>query len=433
MTKVKIYPSRVSGRLQAPSSKSYTHRAVVLASLAEGETRIIKPLRSRDTMASVDACRSLGASITEEREEWRVRGISNPQTPEDIIDVKNSGTTLRIATGISSLTPDGFVVLTGDESIRRRPMQPLLDSLNDLGVECWSSRRNGLPPIIVRGGSFMGGETRVKGDVSSQFITALLVATPKAQKDTVVRVFGEVVSDRYIEMTLHMLRHFEVEVECKGSREYFIPSRQAYTSKDVRVPGDFSSAALLLALGALTGSKVTVENLDFKMPQGDVKVIEILREMGGGLEVDADEGEATIHGGSLKGGFFNLKETPDLLPVVSVLGLKAEGKTVIDGVRHARFKESDRIAILAKELRKLGPMIEELEDGIAIEGSLSLKGCSMDAHGDHRLFMALCVAAASACEPCIVEGAESVDVSYPGFIQDIRNLGVGVEVVEDAG
>ena len=427
--RVRISPSHVSGRVSAPPSKSYTHRAVILASLAEGECNIINPLASRDTLASLNACKALGVQIELFSGLWRVSGTGQVYTPEDIINVENSGTTLRIITAVSALAPLGYTVLTGDESTRKRPMQPLLDALRRLGVECWSTVRDGTPPIIIQGGGIEGGETWIRGDVSSQFISALLISTPKAMEDTSVRVEGEVVSRPYIDATLYMLRQYKVKVENRGYKEYSIQGGQSFTPTDIKVVGDFSSAAMILGLGALTQSALTVDNLSFEAPQADSSIIRILEEMGATVKTSTIRGEVNVSGGSLNGGCFNLQESPDLLPIVAVLALRTRGKTVIRGVKHARYKETDRIANLARELPKFGVAVQELEDGLVIEGKDRLEGCNLECYGDHRLFMALCVAAAAASEPCTVEGAESVDVSYPGFIDDIRKLGVKVEVL----
>ena len=426
--KVRVFPSQVSGRISAPPSKSYTHRAVVLSSLAEGECKVINPLTSRDTIASLNACKALGVEIEALRGLWHVLGTGQIHLPTDVINVENSGTTLRLIAAVSALAPMGYTVLTGDESTRRRPMQPLLDALHRLGVDCWSTRGDGTPPIIVKGGGIKGGDTWIRGDISSQFISALLVSTPKALEDTSVRITGEVVSRPYIEATLYMLRQFQVEVENRNHREYFVPGGQVYTPTDIEVSGDFSSAAMILGLGALTQSSVTVDNLSFKAPQADAAIIQILEEMGAEVKASLG-GEVKVSGGSLNGGYFNLRESPDLLPILAVLAIRSKGKTIIRGVEHTRYKETDRIANLARELPKFGVAVQKLEDGLVIEGKNELDECQLDSYGDHRLFMALCIAAAAASKPCIVYGAESVDISYPDFIADIGKLGVKVEVL----
>jgi len=324
----------------------------------------------------------------------------------------------------------GYAVLTGDSSTRQRPMQPLLDSLQDLGAECWSTRGTGEPPVVVRGGTVNGGVTRIRGDISSQFISALLVAAPAFPQDTTVRVEGSVVSAPYVDMTLQVLERFGVTVKKQNLHEYLVPSQQEYQPCTFVIPGDFSSVALLLAVAALTGSELTVTGLDFGVTQGDSAILEILARMGSQVEVHSDEGWVTVRGDGLQGGEFDLSGNPDLLPVVAVLALKAEGETTIRGVKHARFKESDRIASLAAELPRFGVELEEREDGLTITGRKRWRGCEVDAHDDHRIFMALCAAAAGASEPCVVQGVESVDVSYPTFVEDLVRCGLRVGSID---
>ncbi len=430
MTSVKVFKSDLQGKVKAPPSKSYTHRAVVLSSLASGKSRVNNPLLARDTIATIKACQALGSSIDEKEDILNVEGNPSLKTPEDIINVENSGTSMRLITAISSLAPEGYSIITGDASIRSRPMQPLLSALWSLGVECYSSRQNGLPPILVKGGGIEGGETEIKGDISSQFISALLVAAPKARKRTSIRVYGKTVSRPYIDATLSAMRIFGGNVTHKNYRDYDIPPNQDYHSVDFDVPGDFSSASLLIASALLAGKSVRIENLNFSLPQADMRIIDILERIEADFSVDKAKGEISLSRGKiLKGGEFDLSDSPDLLPVLSIIALRARPKTIIKGVEHARFKETDRISILAKELKKFGANVQELQDGIVVEYCEEMKGCSLDAHGDHRLFMAFFAAAMASSEPCIIEGLESVDVSYPDFIKDIKSLGATMEGV----
>ncbi len=425
---VKVFPSDLHGKVKAPPSKSYTHRAVVLSSLASGRSRINKPLLARDTIATIKACQALGSLIDKKEDYLQIEGNPNLKTPDDVINVENSGTTMRLITAMASLAPEGYSIITGDDSIRSRPMQPLLSALLSLGVDCCSSRQNGLPPIIVRGGGIKGGEAEIRGDISSQFISALLISTPKAKNKTLIKVHGKTVSRPYIDATLSMMKIFGGTAIHKNYKEYVIPPKQDYHQSDFDVPGDFSSASLLIAFALLAGKKVTIENLNFSLPQADMRILDILENIEADFNVNRPKGEITLSGGKiLKGGEFDLSDSPDLLPVLSVIALKARPKIIIKGVEHARFKETDRISILAKELRKLGAKVQELRDGIVVEYCEKLKGCSLNPYGDHRLFMAFCAAAMASSEPCIIEGLESVDISYPDFIKDIRSLGAIIE------
>lgn len=411
----------INGRISAPSSKSYTHRALFLASLADGESIIEKPLFSRDTNATMNSCTAIGASITNCDRSIKVIG-TKPKLPVDVINVENSGTTLRFMASILTLTDKGFSVLTGDESIRRRPMQELLDALNKLGGNAFSARMNGCAPVIVQGGGLNGGYVEIRGDISSQFISSLLISTPKAENDTRIRVNG-FVSRPYIDATIVMVRQFDGKVYREGE-EFLIPARQRFKPVRIKVPGDFSSSSFIMAAVALLGGEVSIENLDTSMPQADSKIIEILHEMGVKVKKNEDCITISSDGSKLDGGRFDLRDAPDLLPVLSILGLRCKSRIEIINVQHARYKETDRISMLANELSKLGLKLKEMVDGIIIEPSEDLRPARLDAHNDHRLFMAFCIASPLFKSGCSISGVESLDVSYPNFLDDLEKIGL---------
>jgi 3-phosphoshikimate 1-carboxyvinyltransferase len=328
-------------------------------------------------------------------------------------------------TSILAATPKGHSVLTGDASIRRRPMQPLLDTLERLGVKAWSTRGNGCAPIVVEGGELDGGEAEMRGDVSSQFVSSILISSPLARGETDLRVKGAV-SRPYIEATLFLSRKFGIDLKRHGYERFVIPGRQKYEPQRFTVPGDFSSASFIVAATALVGGSVVIRGLDPSVPQGDAQIVEIASRMGlavrtarGSLHVSSDDGV-------LNGGTFNLSDTPDLLPVVSVLALKCSSSVKVVGVAHARFKETDRIAVIARELSKLGVSISESEDGLLIDPPRRLHSATLDAHDDHRMFMAFALASMLVPGGAPVIGVESLDVSYPGFLDDMKGLGARV-------
>ena len=421
----------LSGSVSVPPSKSYTHRAVLMASLAVSDkrgkgSRIRNPLLSRDTNATVDACAAMGAEMDGQEGVLTVKG-THPNVPDDVVNIENSGTTLRFMTSAFSLAPEGLAILTGDSSIRRRPMQPLLDTLGQLGVQAWSSRGNGCAPVVVKTGGMRGGKASIRGDVSSQFVSSLLISTPMAEIDTTLRV-ADAVSRPYIEMTLRLAEHFGVKVRTDGYSEFEVASGQEYRAADFSVPADFSSASFIVAAVAMVGGKVRIENLDSSLPQGDAHIIEIARLMG--AKVAEEKGALVIasDGDKLRGGTFDLGDTPDLLPVVAALALRCDSPVVIVGTAHARFKETDRIAIVAEELSKLGVDVKERDDGLQIRPQKGrLEAAPMDAHDDHRMFMAFSLASMLIPGGAPVVGAESLDVSYPTFLEDIRKLGAKVK------
>ena len=415
----------LEGAVSVPPSKSYTHRAVLMASLSEGRSKVSNPLSSRDTNATVDACAAIGAGIERGNGFIEITGTS-PKLPDNVVNAENSGTTLRFMTSTVSVSPAGYVVLTGDSSLRRRPMQPLLDALGQLGVEAWSSRGGGCAPIIVKTGGMRGGAASIRGDVSSQFISSLLISTPLAKSDTTLNV-ADAVSRPYIEMTMRLAALHGVKIGREGYRRFSVEAGQGYKSVDFNVPADFSSASFIMAATAVVGGKVKIENLDASLPQGDARITEILREMG--VKVSEGDHSLTVEsdGGPLEGGKFNLGDTPDLLPVVSALALKCRSPVEVVGTAHARFKETDRIAIVAKEISKIGVKVEEREEGLKISPVKKLKKARMDAHDDHRMFMAFALASLLIPGGTPVVGADSLDVSYPTFLEDIKRLGAKVE------
>ena len=316
-------------------------------------------------------------------------------------------------------------MLTGDASIRRRPMQPLLDTLAQLRVRAWSTKSNGCAPIIVEARGLAGGKAEMRGDVSSQFVSSILISSPLAEKETTLSVNGAV-SRPYIDATLYLSEKFGIEIDRTRYEHFVIPGSQSYAPHDFTVPGDFSSASFVVAATALLGGSVTIRGLDPAVPQGDSRILEIVKGMGVNVKSKTGSLQIQSDGGRLTGGAFTLGDTPDLLPVISVLALRCDSPVEITGVAHARFKETDRIAIMAKELAKLGVSIKERRDGLRIEPPKKLRSALLDAHDDHRMFMAFSLASMLLPEGVPVIGVESLDVSYPGFLEDMKRMGARV-------
>ena len=412
--------SVVSGEVYAPPSKSYTHRAILIAALGPGGT-VKRPLVSADTRATIAACEAFGAKITR-KDDIEIVGVSGkPQTPEDVINVLNSGTTMRFCSAVASLT-DG-AVLTGDSSIRSRPNGPLLSALNDLGVNAFSVRGNGKAPLVVHG-RMKGGLARLNGSVSSQFLSALLIACPLAEGDTKIVIEGELKSRPYAEITLDMLQEAGAHIEA-GKQEFEIEGGQSYNLKNYTIPGDFSSASYPLAAAAVTGGEVVVRGV-LPSRQGDSAIVDILRLMGAEISWDQVEGVLRIKGQELHGVDVDASLTPDLVPTIAVLGALAKGKTVVSNAEHVRHKETDRLHAMATELSKMGADIKEKPDGLEIVGG-ELHGCDVKGYDDHRIVMALAIAGMAAGKTRI-DTAECVDVSYPGFFHEMASMGANISV-----
>ncbi len=425
---LEVKPSRVEGTVRAPPSKSYTHRVFTVGMLTEGRTEMREPLLAGDTEATLTACEILGAKIERAREAYFIDGTGGVLKPRrDTIDAGNSGTTLRFFTAVSALSPSP-VTLTGDASLLRRPMGPLVKALRDLGVEVSCLGENDRPPVVVKGGGIRGGETELSGSVSSQFISALLISCPYAEKDVGVTVEGSLKSKPYVEMTLEVLRRSGAKIRANPNlTEFDIPGGQFLLPFKFKVPGDFSSAAFPLSAGALAG-RVRVRNLDLQLPQGDKRIADLLSELGS--EVRIGENWVEVEKGQLTGVDIDCSHNPDLVPVLAVLACVADGRTEIFGVEHLRYKESDRLAVLSHELSKMGARIRETDDGLIIQGVPELKGALLDPRGDHRMAMAFALAGLVARGKTLVRDIECVRISYPDFVQHLQKLGAEVTLHE---
>jgi 3-phosphoshikimate 1-carboxyvinyltransferase len=430
LVRILVTKSSINGIIRCPSSKSYSHRAIAIASLTGGKSTIKNPLFSRDTLATISACKALGVVTRQDNFVVHIKGRHSFTVPENVINAENSGTTIRLMTTMSALVKNGITVLTGDESLRKRPMQPLLDSLSKLGVQSYSTKFDGTPPLIVKGGGIKGGTTDVDGSVSSQFVSSLIISCVYAESTVEIRIKGEQVSKPYIESTLATMKAFGVTVHNEGFREYHLPSA-SYKATIFDVPGDLSSAALILTAGLLLGDELAITGINFCLPQADSDILDIIRTMDGRIKVNRQKGEVRVYGTEqLCGGEFDLSDTPDLLPVVSVLSLKARSPVKITGIGHARLKETDRVANIASQLTKLGATIKEGKNELLIIAPKNLKNASLESFNDHRLFMAFTIAA-MLTKKSTVAGVESVDVSYPNFIQDVMELGGHIKPTVD--
>ena len=418
MSDIVFRGGRAEGKVSPPPSKSHTHRAIIMSALSEGRCEVSSPLISFDTRATMDAVRAMGAVVTEREGSVTVE-CESLHAPDRTIDVMNSGTTMRLMTGISSLFSEK-VVLTGDSSIQKRPMGPLLDSLSAAGVEC--SSNGGKPPVEVRG-PITGSELVIDGGVSSQFVSSLIMSSPLTGRPTDVRITGHLVSKPYIDITTSMMGKFGVEVTEEGN--VFHAEPQHYRPTDYRVPADFSSSAFPLVAGGIAG-RVTARGMDMSDPQGDRKIINVLKEAGCDVEVSGDEVTCS-NTGRLEGAEIDMGDIPDLFPVVAVLLSTAKGRSRLYGAPHLRFKESDRIALTENMLRTLGADIRGTEDGCVIEGVERLHGGRIEHNGDHRMMMAAAVASLVSDGPVSMENDACWNVSYPGFPEQMRSIGMDIE------
>lgn len=415
--------NKISGEIKAPASKSYSHRAFIAAALAEGQSILRDPLYSEDTLATLESCEQLGALFQRYPDKCIVQGTAGYiRTPENVIDVKNSGTSVRILSSIAAIAPRAnYTIFTGDESLRKRPMQDLIDALENLGVNIKSSQSNGTPPIIVKGG-FEGGETDIKGDISSQFISSIIMAAPYSKKPVTLNVRGTFVSKPYVNMTLSVISKFGIDFEYDTTNQpeyssYYIEP-QKYECTDYTIEGDYSSASYIIAAASMISSDITIKNLYKDSMQGDKIIVDIVQKMG--ANITTKENEIHIQSdGKLKAFDVDLSNAPDLLPTVAVLMAQAEGTSKITGVEHARFKETDRVHNCAIELENVGVEVEELKDGLIIKGKAT--GGMVDSHLDHRMVMAFYVLGMKIGNISIKD-ATCYDVSFPNFLEVMEKI-----------
>jgi len=425
--KFEVTKSKISGEVFIPGSKSHTIRALFFALLANGESKIFNPLESDDAISALNIVLHFGAKVEKEDKHYIVQGVNGKlRLPDDVINVGNSGTTLRIAISLASLI-DGWTVFTGDHQIRNRVLEPLILALNNFGATVVSTRNNYKAPILVKGIA-RGGKTDLDA-VTSQFLTSLLISCPLMEKDTVIKI-TRLNEQPYVDMTLWWLDKFGIKYENNSYKEFFIKGGQSYKSFSETIPGDFSSATFFLVLASINKSKIKLYNLDMSDVQDDKRVIEILKEMGAKIEINDKEKSVTIEGGDLKGIEIDMNDIPDALPALAVAGCFARGETKLLNVYQARLKETDRIKVMATELTKMGARITELEDGLIIKES-KLMSANVNGHFDHRVVMALTIAGLNVEGKTIVDTAEAASVTFPEFADYIKKCNGNFNVIVD--
>jgi 3-phosphoshikimate 1-carboxyvinyltransferase len=411
---------KIQGTLTLPGSKSYTHRALVAASLAEGESLLTNALDAEDTRFTAQALAQMGAGIDWREDGVRVKGAGGHWQPVfGPIYLGNSGTSMRFFTALAALG-EGEYRLTGSPRLCERPQGELLEALAQLGVRAYSVRGNGCPPVIVQGG-LQGGRARLSGAISSQYLSALLFIAPLAPEGAEIEITGDLVSRPYVDLTLDVLGDFGISYFRQGYRYFHLPGGQHYLPQDYAVEADASSASYFWAAAALTGGRVTIANLSADSCQGDVGFIKILERLG--CRVSSGDEGLTVEGGPLRGIEVDMATMPDLVPTLAVLAAFAQGETVITNVAHLRHKESDRLTAVAAELKKMGIAVQETGDGLRITGG-EPRGTAIDTYQDHRIAMSFAVAGLKAPGTAIND-PECVAKSFPEFWEFFSRLEEG--------
>ncbi|CAI2719206.1 3-phosphoshikimate 1-carboxyvinyltransferase [Nitrospina watsonii] len=416
---IEIKPLKAAhGSVEAPSSKSYTNRAYLLAALAAGSVRLDRPLFSDDTRYMRQALDQFGIACREESEAVIVEGTGGVlQTPQQELHVGNAGTAMRFLTTFATLAP-GETRLTGDARMQERPIEDLLHCLRQMGIRAESVRGNQCPPLTIHGGSPQGGTLKLAGNQSSQYLTSLLICAPYFQQDTTIEILGDLTSKSYVDITLDIMKTFGVTVINESYQRFRIAAGQRYRAQTYRVEGDASSASYFFAAAAVTGGTVTVTHLNPKSVQGDIQFPRVLEQMG--CKIDIGDEKITVKGNPLRGITINMNNMPDVVQTLAVVALFATGRTTVTGIGNLRIKETDRIQALEAELTRLGAHVEAGDDFISIEPG-ALKPAAIETYNDHRMAMSFAVAGLNI--PGIrIKNPQCVDKSFPDFFDRFQSF-----------
>ena len=413
---------RVDGSIQLPGSKSLSNRILLLASMAEGATDVYNLLDSDDTRHMLDSLQRLGVrlELSPDRTRCRVYGLGGPFPPQEAeLFLGNAGTAIRPLCAALCLGR-GVFNLTGEPRMYERPIKDLVEALAQLGVRIEYLQRDGYPPLRIISNGIPGGEVSIRGNISSQYLTALLMAAPLAQSDMVINVEGELVSKPYIDMTVDVVRSFGATVETHGYQSFHVPGRQTYRSPGMAlVEGDASSATYFLAAAAIRGGTVRVNGVGANSVQGDVGLANVLEQMGATVSRGTDWIE--VSRGDLRGVDLDMNHIPDAAMTVATTALFAQGKTAIRNVANWRVKETDRLAAMATELRKVGAEVYEGDDYLEITPPANIRPAAIDTYNDHRMAMSFSLAALGNAS-ITINNPECVSKTFPDYFEQLAAI-----------
>ncbi|MGL5152414.1 MAG: 3-phosphoshikimate 1-carboxyvinyltransferase [Clostridium sp.] len=422
MGSMKVYTKKLMGEVKIPPSKSLAHRAIICAALCDGSSIVDNIDLSDDMIATINGMRALGAVINERDGYLEVKGLNSVEANskrefERVVDCNESGSTLRFIIPVA-LTHEGTTRFVGEGNLGKRPLDIYYDIFDRQKIEY--TKKDGILDLLVKG-ELKGGEFKVKGNVSSQFISGLMFALPLLKENSKIIITTELESKGYIDLTLSVMKDFGIKIVNKNYKEFIIKGNQKYKSTMYRVEGDYSQGAFFLCADAL-GSDVRIQDLKDDSLQGDREVLDILKKLGAGI--GKSKNTLLAYEKLLKGCKINGAQCPDIIPILAGVATLCKGRTEFTNIGRLRIKECDRLSAVAMELRKLGANIEELEDGLIIDGVTELKGgCEVWSHKDHRIAMMLAIMATRCKFPIVIKDFECVSKSYPNFFEDFNNLG----------
>jgi len=416
---IEIKPGKIKDTtVSVPGSKSYTHRMLIAAALSDGRCNIKNYLRSEDTLLTLSCLRQIGTEIREETGHVNIQGAGGKFKPADHpIDLGNSGTSMRLLTAVVALG-QGPYKLTGTGRMRQRPIQDLLDSLIQMGIDARSLNNDGCPPVEVSGTKIKGGKINIDCRISSQFLSAVLLIAPFAEEPVEINVTGGPVSKPYIDMTLDVMQSFGLNVNRCGYSQFEITNGQKYQAGDYAVVPDYSQAGYFWAAAAITGRSIKVKYTSKDTRQGDVRFAECLKMMG--CDVRYDKDGIQVSGRPLTAISVDMADMPDMVPTLAVVAAFAEGTTVIENVAHLKAKESDRLSVVAEELSKMGIEAECSNTGLIIKGGKP-KGAVIDTYHDHRIAMSFALAGLKT-PGTRIKDEMCVKKSFPNFWEVFEQL-----------
>jgi len=414
--------SSIKGTIKLPSSKSYSIRSVLISACG-GKSQIHNVSSCDDAKVALRAARYLGAKVTSLRKNGITVVVQQKKRPQSFLNVGESGTVLRFILPLAALQSETSVI-NGEGTLRTRPNNHLVETLKKMGCDIQGAGKKQSVPLVLKAGKLKGGKLGIDGTLSSQFVSALLIAAPLLEEDSQILIQGKkVVSQTYIQMTLLVLRKAGICIEQVSKRSFLIKGKQRYKGlRNFTVPSDYGLAAFWLAAGALLNSDLILKGyFDHQLIQADGAILDFLKRMG--IRFQTTKGQLRVKGPCIiKGGSFSLKNSPDLLPIMAVTAMFAKNKTRLYGIAHARIKESDRISDLRRELLKVGAKITEKEDEIIIYPQKNYKTAMLDPHNDHRLAMAFTILGLKI--GLKVKDIECTTKSYPGFVSDLKKIKV---------
>ena len=414
---VRIKPGLLKGDIIVPPSKSLSHRAIIAAALSKGESKISNVLFSKDILATIDACKAIGALVSIDGNTVTIKGKGYVERKEDIIDSNESGSTVRFMIPIA-LTNDNPITFVGKNNLVNRPLDAFLEIFNKQNIKYEKENDKYLPLKVYS--AIKPGLFEIRGDVSSQFITGLLYALPLLKDDSKIVITTELESKGYIDLTIDMLKLFGIEIINNNYKEFIIKGNQEYKPHDYQVEGDFSQSAFFL-VADLLGSNINLHAMNMDSHQGDKKIIEDIKAFGGKIEYKNNILKA--YPTKTKGAIIDFSQSPDLGPAIAVLACLSKGKTEFVNASRLRIKECDRNTCVKEELEKIGALIVENPDGMVIEGIKAFKGGILDSHNDHRLRMSFAILATVALDDVVITNAECVSKSFPNFFEVFESLG----------